>query len=131
MRPSNDIVAISNSKGIEGVDRGEDQSGISGIYHQHDSKSNTPIATHTEHAQDSQHFIPMVNRVLWEPEKKVKVISIGCGFSGLTLAQKIQHKYKLDHKIDHTIYEKNCEIGGTWFEVSYSCCHFEQFSNIG
>jgi hypothetical protein len=83
-----------------------------------DVKSAVSSVLSLNQAEDNQNLIPMVNRVLWEPEKRVKVISIGCGFSGLTLAQKIQHKYKLDHIIEHVIYEKNSEIGGTWFEVS-------------
>ena len=29
-----------------------------------------------------KNWIPIAEHVLWEPQRKVKVISIGCGFSG-------------------------------------------------
>lgn len=35
--------------------------------------------------------------------------------SGLTLAQKLQNVYKMDDRIEHVIYEKNGDIGGTWY----------------
>lgn len=88
---------------------------------------------------DTSHWIPILEETAWKPQK-VKVISIGAGFSGrqtsvhygekclrnclmlslgLTMAYKIQHKYKLDETIDHVIYEKNADIGGTWLENTY------------
>ncbi|KAH0836225.1 putative sterigmatocystin biosynthesis monooxygenase stcW [Fonsecaea pedrosoi] len=75
-----------------------------------------PLAEQVEH---NPKWVVMEDHVLWKPQKKVKVISIGCGFSGLTLAHKIQHKYKLDDRIEHTLYEKNSDVGGTWFENRY------------
>jgi len=121
MRPTADIVSISTERGIESINTSEENAFINGIHQQSGAKTGVSTVTHVEHAQQNLSSIPLVNRVLWESEKKVKVITIGCGFSGLTLAQKIQHKYKLDHKIEHVIYEKNSEIGGTWFEVSLFC----------
>jgi len=118
MSPSVDVVSISTERGVESANTRAEHNAINGVHQPKGVKTGASTSTHVEHAQQSQQFIPMVNRVLWEPEKKVKVISIGCGFSGLTLAQKIQHKYKLDHQIEHVIYEKNSEIGGTWFEVN-------------
>ncbi|KIX10171.1 uncharacterized protein Z518_01252 [Rhinocladiella mackenziei CBS 650.93] len=35
------------------------------------------------------------------------------------MANKIQRTYKLDDIIDHVIYEKNPDIGGTWYENRY------------
>ena len=121
MTPSADVISITTERGIKSVSRSAAHNDFDAISDKNDGKFANPTATHLEHAQQDQYFIPMVNRVLWESGNKVKVISIGCGFSGLTLAQKIQHKYKLDHKIEHVIYEKNSEIGGTWFEVSFAC----------
>ena len=118
MRPTADIVSISTERGIGSINTSEENVFINGIHQQSGAKTGVSTVTHVEHAQQNLSSIPLVNRVLWESKKKVKVITIGCGFSGLTLAQKIQHKYKLDHKIEHVIYEKNSEIGGTWFEVS-------------
>ncbi|EXJ60491.1 hypothetical protein A1O7_04644 [Cladophialophora yegresii CBS 114405] len=51
--------------------------------------------------------------------RKLKIVCIGAGFSGLTLAHKIQHECKLEDVIDLQIYEKNADIGGTWYENTY------------
>jgi cation diffusion facilitator CzcD-associated flavoprotein CzcO len=51
--------------------------------------------------------------------RKLKIVCIGAGYSGLTLAHKIQHECKLEDEIDLQIYEKNPEVGGTWYENTY------------
>lgn len=48
--------------------------------------------------------------------RHMKMICIGAGFSGLTLAHKIKYEHGLENDIDLTIYEKNPEVGGTWYE---------------
>ncbi|KAF2404127.1 FAD/NAD(P)-binding domain-containing protein [Trichodelitschia bisporula] len=52
-------------------------------------------------------------------ERKVKVICVGAGASGLCFAYKIQKHFQ---NIDLTIYEKNTQIAGTWFENRYPGC---------
>ena len=50
----------------------------------------------------------------WEPlletaaltRRKLKIICVGAGYSGLTLAHKIQHECNLESVIDLQIYEK-------------------------
>jgi hypothetical protein len=132
MSLSADIITISNvlgdgsvgvSASVEhnasnGIPEHSGPNGFGDMLGTNDVKFAVSSVLSLNQTEENRNRIPMVNRVLWEPEKRVKVISIGCGFSGLTLAQKIQHKYKLDHIIEHVIYEKNTEIGGTWFEVS-------------
>ena len=51
--------------------------------------------------------------------RKLKIICVGAGYSGLTLAHKIDHELKLSDVIDLTIYDKNSDVGGTWFENTY------------
>ncbi|KAH0837416.1 hypothetical protein AYO21_12005 [Fonsecaea monophora] len=51
--------------------------------------------------------------------RKLRIVCIGAGFSGLTLAHKIQHELKLEDVIDLQIYEKNADVGGTWYENTY------------
>jgi cation diffusion facilitator CzcD-associated flavoprotein CzcO len=46
-------------------------------------------------------------------ERRVKVICIGAGASGLLFAYKAQRHFR---NIDITIYEKNEEVAGTWWE---------------
>ncbi|KAL4923134.1 flavin-containing monooxygenase [Aspergillus undulatus] len=50
--------------------------------------------------------------------RKLRVVCIGAGFSGLIMAYKLKHSRPLDF-VDFTIYEKNVEVGGTWFENVY------------
>lgn len=61
-------------------------------------------------------------KVLEEPNRvgrKIKVITIGAGASALNFAHDIDTN-PLD--IDLVMYEKNPEIGGTWFENRYPGC---------
>jgi hypothetical protein len=70
-------------------------------------------------AELSEICIPMVNEVAYK-KRKLKVVTIGAGFSGLVFAHKIQHEQpELQDFIDHTIYEANDDIGGTWKNNTY------------
>lgn len=51
-------------------------------------------------------------------ERNLRVVCIGAGISGIILAHKLKHEHPLDF-LDFTIYEKNCEVGGSWFENIY------------
>lgn len=51
--------------------------------------------------------------------RTLRIVCVGAGFSGLTLSHKIQHEYKLEDVIDLQIYEKNPDVGGTWYENTY------------
>lgn len=51
--------------------------------------------------------------------RKLRIVCIGAGYSGLTLAHKLKHELKLDSQFDFTIYEKNADVGGTWWENRY------------
>jgi len=51
--------------------------------------------------------------------RKLKVLTIGAGLSGIQMAYQIQKYCK---NVDLAIYEKNAEIGGTWLENRYPGC---------
>ncbi|KAJ5617930.1 hypothetical protein N7537_003044 [Penicillium hordei] len=51
-------------------------------------------------------------------ERNLRVICIGAGISGIILAHKLKHEHPLDF-VNFTIYEKNSEVGGSWFENVY------------
>ncbi|KAF2237898.1 FAD/NAD(P)-binding domain-containing protein [Viridothelium virens] len=51
--------------------------------------------------------------------RKIRVLTIGAGVSGILLAYKIQKELQ---NIEHVIYEKNAEVGGTWIENRYPGC---------
>lgn len=61
---------------------------------------------------------------LWEqpilaPIHKLRIVCLGAGYAGLMLAYRIKNEMKLDNIIDLVIYEKNPEVGGTWYENRY------------
>jgi hypothetical protein len=47
--------------------------------------------------------------------RKLRVITIGAGFSGLLMAHKFQHRFpEMQSYVEHTIFEGRKELGGTW-----------------
>ncbi|KAH7381347.1 hypothetical protein DE146DRAFT_704940 [Phaeosphaeria sp. MPI-PUGE-AT-0046c] len=51
--------------------------------------------------------------------RKLKILTIGAGVSGIQMAYMIQ---KYCQNVEHVIYEKNAELGGTWLENRYPGC---------
>ncbi|KAM3419577.1 hypothetical protein BST61_g2916 [Cercospora zeina] len=52
--------------------------------------------------------------------RKIKVITIGAGFSGLLMAHKFQHRFpEMRDIVEHTIFEAHHEVGGTWLVNNY------------
>ncbi|KAH7120227.1 hypothetical protein B0J13DRAFT_589679 [Dactylonectria estremocensis] len=63
----------------------------------------------------SGYHIPFVP--IGEPEnRKLKVVTIGAGLCGIMLAYNIE---KYTPNVEHIIYEKNPEVGGTWYQNRY------------
>lgn len=75
------------------------------------------------HAGDAQHLEDVSTDLKDLPaytSRKLRVVTIGAGYSGLTLAHKFQHQHSdLSDVIDHTIYEVRSELGGTWLVNTY------------
>ncbi|RAQ99484.1 FAD/NAD(P)-binding domain-containing protein [Stemphylium lycopersici] len=60
------------------------------------------------------------NIVYNDPQsRKLKVLTIGAGLSGIQIAYQIQ---KYAENVEHVIYEKNADLGGTWLENRYPGC---------
>ncbi len=52
--------------------------------------------------------------------RKVKVITIGAGFSGLLMAHKFQHRFpEMRDIVEHKIFESLHDVGGTWLLNNY------------
>lgn len=67
----------------------------------------------------SDYNIPLNKEYAYTP-RKLKVITIGAGFSGLIIAHKFQHRYpEMQAYVDHTILEGHSELGGTWLVNTY------------
>nr|OQO20437.1 hypothetical protein B0A51_12139 [Rachicladosporium sp. CCFEE 5018] len=64
-------------------------------------------------------WIPLYRKPMRTPRRRLKVVTIGAGISAMGLAYKIQHERKLEDIMDHTIYEANAEVGGTWLVNTY------------
>ncbi|CAG1978388.1 unnamed protein product [Fusarium graminearum] len=69
---------------------------------------------------------PLLEQPAFTRTRKMRVVCIGAGFGGLLVAHKVQHELKLEDEVDLTIYEKNADIGGTWYENTYpgAACDF-------
>lgn len=65
------------------------------------------------------HSIPMNPEFAFTP-RKLRIITIGAGFSGLIIAHKFQHRFpELQDIISHTIFEARGDLGGTWLVNTY------------
>jgi cation diffusion facilitator CzcD-associated flavoprotein CzcO len=51
--------------------------------------------------------------------RPLRVLTVGAGVSGLLMAYQIQ---KQCQKVEHVIYERNADLGGTWLENRYPGC---------
>ncbi|KAJ2893376.1 hypothetical protein MKZ38_008740 [Zalerion maritima] len=67
---------------------------------------------------ETGYYIPLTT--LGDPaSRRLKVITIGAGMSGIMLAHNIERDCQ---NIEHVIYEKNSEVGGTWLQNRYPGC---------
>ena len=64
-------------------------------------------------------WVPLYQKPMSTPTRKLRVIAIGAAVSGMGMAYKLCHIHKLDEYVDHTIYEANADIGGTWLVNTY------------
>ncbi|KAF5003101.1 hypothetical protein FDECE_10336 [Fusarium decemcellulare] len=71
-----------------------------------------------ENGVHSHNMVPVLDKPLHMP-RKLKVVCVGAGFSGLMLAYKWKYEYHMDDFVDLNIYEKNSDVGGTWLENRY------------
>lgn len=57
--------------------------------------------------------IPYNDQYAFTP-RKLRVVTIGAGFSGLLMAHKFQHRFpEMQEYVEHTILERHSDIGGT------------------
>src|SRR5438034_5111338 len=57
--------------------------------------------------------------IIGSEQRKIKVLTIGAGVSGILAAYAIQKNCK---NVEYVIYEKNDDLGGTWWENRYPNC---------
>ncbi|OAG39283.1 hypothetical protein AYO21_06487 [Fonsecaea monophora] len=67
----------------------------------------------------SEIAIPLNNQPSYKP-RKLRVITIGAGFSGLTLAHKLRYQHpEMQDIVENVIFEARGDIGGTWLVNTY------------
>lgn len=83
------------------------------------SHVNGTSKTYTNGTSTADSFIPLNRQYAYTP-RRLKVFTIGAGFSGLLMAHKFQHRFPdLKDTIDHTIFEMRSDLGGTWLVNHY------------
>ncbi|KAB5551065.1 hypothetical protein GE09DRAFT_1000878, partial [Coniochaeta sp. 2T2.1] len=65
----------------------------------------------------SQFQVPILTRPIDDPGRKLRVVCVGAGISGITSA--IRFNQHLGDDISFQIYEKNHDVGGVWLENRY------------
>lgn len=66
-----------------------------------------------------EYVIPMHDQLAFTP-RKIRVITVGAGYSGLMMAHKFQHRFpKMRDIIEHKIFEARGDVGGTWLVNTY------------
>lgn len=65
--------------------------------------------------------IPLHDVPAWTPTRKLRVVTIGAGYSGMMMAHKMQHKYadEMSRLTENVIYEARSTVGGTWDANTY------------
>ena len=64
-------------------------------------------------------WIPLYRKPMRTPTRKLRVVTIGAGLSAMSLAHKFQHEHQLGDILEHTIYEAQDSVGGTWYVNVY------------
>lgn len=71
-------------------------------------------------------WVPLYQKPARTPLRRLRVVTIGAAVSGMGFAYKLQHAHRLTEKnegegpmVEHTIYEKNPDLGGTWLVNRY------------
>lgn len=83
-----------------------------------DPPAKAAAANGTTTSAKSPYRIPINEQPLFKP-RPLRVVCVGAGYSGLMLAYKYKHETPMDHFMDLCIYEKNDDVGGTWYENRY------------
>jgi cation diffusion facilitator CzcD-associated flavoprotein CzcO len=63
---------------------------------------------------------PLHREPAFTPRRKLKIVTVGAGFSALIFAHKLQHERpEFQHLVTHKIFELRNDIGGTWLINRY------------
>ncbi|KPI34293.1 putative sterigmatocystin biosynthesis monooxygenase stcW [Cyphellophora attinorum] len=71
-----------------------------------------------EYRLDSQYSDPRISERSVDQPRPIKVIYVGAGISGINAAIRLPQLMP-EGSLELVVYEKNADIGGTWFENNY------------
>ncbi|KAM3419276.1 hypothetical protein BST61_g5213 [Cercospora zeina] len=74
----------------------------------------------TEYWKDVDELADALSRAPTFHPRPVKILAVGAGFSGLALARAVRTGHIPIASL--TVYEKNADVGGTWYENRYPGC---------
>jgi len=91
------------------------------INHPNSTQDIPPSSAHANPSYIESITIPLNNTPAWTPTRKLRVIIIGAGYSGMMMAQKLQHKHatEMGKLLDFVVYEADSTVGGTWNVNTY------------
>lgn len=81
--------------------------------------SPSPVKQQTSGTDFHKYLSPFISERAINQPRPLKVIYIGAGISGILAAIKFRQSVPT---IDLVLYEKNPELGGTWYENRYPGC---------
>lgn len=112
-------MAKGNTNGIPVSSAAEDA-----IKFYQNSAQHQPNPAQTDGYKNIDSLAFEMSKVPMRTPRPLKVICVGAGISGLNLAHEVETGGFA--KCDLTIYEKNSDLGGTWFENRYPGLDFLQ-----
>lgn len=72
------------------------------------------------HVDSREVETPLQRATAYTPQRKLKIVTVGAGFSALIFAHKLQHERpEFQQLISHKIFELRDDIGGTWLVNRY------------
>ena len=106
------IMANSHVNGTSNLSAAEDA-----IKFYQTAAQHQPNPAHTRGYKDVDSLAFEMSRVPMRTARPLKIICVGAGISGLSIAHEVETGGFKNCEL--TIYEKNSDLGGTWFENRY------------
>jgi cation diffusion facilitator CzcD-associated flavoprotein CzcO len=80
-----------------------------------------PAEAHKNSEYIKRITIPLNTKPAWTPTKKLRMVIIGAGYSGMIMAHKLQHTHaaEMSTLLDFVVYEARSTVGGTWDANTY------------
>jgi hypothetical protein len=105
-----------------------------GTYGVKNTNGNTtaPAHAHARSGYMEEVTVPLNDVPAFTPAKKLKVVIIGAGYSGLIMAHKLmyQHVEETEKILDFTIFEAKDVPGGTWVDNTYPGGKFKYIISV-